>query len=127
MKIVTRIIEGSAKMIWIPWAAKNASNQPAAPEEQDRHQPDDDRRDREREVDERRHEALPGNRSRASTSATTTPEDVVTTTVIEHDHERQVEGVETSGWLKVSPIAPMPLEQAVVDDPGERGDEQDKT
>ncbi len=81
MKIVTRIIEGSAKMIWIPRAAMKDSNHPLRPNSRTAISPTmtgETARGRLTRAETRR---LPGNRSRANRSATTTPNAVVTATV----------------------------------------------
>ena len=52
MKIVTRIIEGRAKITWIPRAAKKSSSHPPRAEQENRHQPNRHRRDRQRQVDQ---------------------------------------------------------------------------
>jgi hypothetical protein len=41
MKIVTRIIDGSAKMTWMPRAAKKGSNHPPRPNRSTAIKPDD--------------------------------------------------------------------------------------
>ena len=60
MKSVTRIIEGSAKMIWTPRAAKNWCEPAPRSEQQHRHQTHRDRRNRERQLHQRVQQTLTG-------------------------------------------------------------------
>ena len=53
MKIVTRTIDGSAKMTWMPRAAKNDSNHPPRPNRSTAISPTITGDTRQREVDER--------------------------------------------------------------------------
>ena len=81
MKIVTRIIDGSAKITWMPRAAKKGSNHPPRPNRSTAISPTitgETASGRSTRADTRR---LPTNRSRASTSATMIPKKVVTITV----------------------------------------------
>ncbi len=83
MKIVTRTIEGRAKMIWIPWAAKNDSNQPPRPNSRTAIRPTiTGETGQAGGPPPRSSRLLPGKRSRASTSATITPKTDVTITVM---------------------------------------------
>ena len=69
-KIVASTIPGSAKTTWIPCSVEPAAEPARAAVEEQEREPDDDRRERERQVDERVHEplaaeALPDDRERA--------------------------------------------------------------
>ncbi|TML01096.1 MAG: hypothetical protein E6G40_04045 [Actinobacteria bacterium] len=82
MKIVTRTIDGSAKMIWIPRAAKKGSNHPVRPNSNTAIRPTmtgDTARGR---VTRALTRPRPGNRSLVRTRASGTPNTAVTTTVI---------------------------------------------
>ena len=83
MKIVTRIIEGSAKMTWIPRAAKNASNHPPVPKSRTAMSPTMTGETASGTSTNAETNGFPRNRSRASTSATMTPKTLVTTTVMD--------------------------------------------
>ena len=60
-KIVASTIAGSANSTWTPWSESHAPNQPSRAVQEIEREPDDDRRERQRQVDERVHEAHPGN------------------------------------------------------------------
>ena len=79
---MTRTIDGSAKMTWIPCAAKNASNQPPRPKSRIAMRPTmtgETASGRSTSAEIRR---FPGKWSRVSTSATMMPNTVFTMTVI---------------------------------------------
>ena len=59
MKIVTSTIDGNAKMIWMPRSWKNGASQPPGPNRITAREPDRHRRERERQVDQRVHQAPP--------------------------------------------------------------------
>ena len=82
MKIVTITIEGTANKIRMPWLVQPRFAPSAEPEQHHRHQPHDHGGHGQGQVDERAHQALPGKRSRAITSATITPKTDVTITVM---------------------------------------------
>ena len=108
MKIVTRIMAGSANMIWIPREAKKGSNHPPRPNSSTAMSPTttgETARGRSTSAETSR---FPGKRSRARTSATITPKNVVTTTVIAMITKVSRNAWRTSGWLKVRPIVPRP-------------------
>ena len=82
MKMVTRTIDGSANTIWMPWAVNHGSNQPPRPNSRIAASPTitgDTASGRSTTALSR---PRPANRSRARTSATTTPRTAVTATVI---------------------------------------------
>ena len=60
-KIVASTMPGSAKMTWMPWSRASRRTSRCA-RDQDQREPDDDRRDGERQVDERVEDAPPRNR-----------------------------------------------------------------
>ena len=93
-KIVASTIPGTLKITRMPASASSSPNQPVAPVEQDQREADDDRRDRERQVDERLEQPpCRGTRPRTSTSAVMTPKIVFSGTAIAVTSDRQVEGV----------------------------------
>ena len=59
-KIVASTIDGSANSTWMPWPSEPRAEPAGAAVEQEEREADDDRRERERQVDERVHEPLAG-------------------------------------------------------------------
>ena len=82
MKIVTITIEGNAKMIWTPRAAKNGSNHPPRPNRSTAMTPTITGDTAIGRSTKALRMLLPKNRSRASTRAAIKPSTPVTTTVI---------------------------------------------